>query len=245
MEWPALLDAMEILLAALFALLAAAVVYALATEWRRSSRERAIYRERRLERDAGRETRDVAEMLPVRWGGADQDRLRQMWDSLAACFDIRPEIMRMEDRIGEMTVSTGDTGRHGPDCYDLQEWVQEWCPGASRARIREIMEHEITEQTTVAELMERRRGEGEGARVDAGGTPAPPSAGGRKPPAPQVDVPPGLCGVGLVAYTRPLALRLGGMRGLGWWPGRGNGSQTFVRDRRNESSGPVGSGGEG
>jgi hypothetical protein len=43
MEWPALLDAMEILLAALFALLAAAVVYALATEWRRSSREKTLY----------------------------------------------------------------------------------------------------------------------------------------------------------------------------------------------------------
>jgi hypothetical protein len=73
--------------------------------------------------------------------------------------------------------------------------------------------------------------------------------GRRKPPAgrpvPQEDVPPGLCGVGLVAYTGAVALRLGGMRGLGWWLGRGNGSQTFVRDRRNESSGPVGSGGEG
>lgn len=169
MEWRLVLDAMEILLAALFALLAAAVVYALATEWRRSSREKALYQERRLERDNGREARDVGEMLQVRWSGVDEDRLRQMWDSLATCFDIRPELMRMEDRVGEVTVSVG---WHGPDCYDLQEWVQKWCPGASRARIREIMDHEITEQTTVAELMERRRGEGEGARVDAGRTPA-------------------------------------------------------------------------
>jgi hypothetical protein len=117
-EWPALLDAMEILLAALFALLAAAVVYALATEWRSFSRERAIYQERRLGRDAGREARNVGEMLRVRWGGVDQDRLRQMWDSLATCFDIRPELMRMEDRVGEVTVATGDTGRHGPTRAD-------------------------------------------------------------------------------------------------------------------------------
>ncbi len=32
--------------------------------------------------------------------------------------------------------------------------MQKWCPGVSRARIRVIMDHEITEQTTVAELME-------------------------------------------------------------------------------------------
>lgn len=142
---------MELMLAILLASLAAALGYAVAIEWRRSSRDKALYRQRCRERDARREAGDVVPLLRERFGGVDEPRLRRMWDSLAKSCDIRPELMRPEDRLCDLAMTTS---HYGPDCFDLQEWLQVWHPSATNARIEEIMDHEITDQSTVVEMME-------------------------------------------------------------------------------------------
>ena len=89
-----------------------------------------VYRQRKNRRDSGRVAKDVEVILREHWTGkvVDLDLFRTMWCELSVAVDIDPRLLRPDDQVRQLIITTPskgpDTslelldffGRHLPEC---------------------------------------------------------------------------------------------------------------------------------
>lgn len=113
----------------LLACLVAVMSYAVAYGWIVRSKDIARYRLLQSRRDEGRTPKSVERIFAEEWCEPTTDIgcFRQRWTSLASRIEIDPELLRPDDRLDDVMVSTGT---YGPGSEDLAEFVLDWLPHA-------------------------------------------------------------------------------------------------------------------
>lgn len=150
--------ALGVLVASFVAVIGRAA-WILASEY---AKDNADYREFCRQRDAGRCRKAVDRILAEDWRGspADERDFREVWRRLASCLEIDEELLRPDDRVSDVIVSSE---RFGPDSYDVVDFFDDLVPGEDPFTLLEQVARD--EQETVADIVEAvlsRRAEGTG-----------------------------------------------------------------------------------
>lgn len=126
------------------------VVYAAIVGYIARSKELAVYQSRCRKRDTKHATKPIDAILAEDWGGPTIDlaEFKQIWASLASHLGIDPHRMRPSDRVSDIMVTTA---HHGPDSYDLLEFIQDFLPHADPCEVLEDIAHD--ERETVGDLI--------------------------------------------------------------------------------------------
>ena len=142
--------ALELTVTVLAAMLAIALVTAFTKVAVDYAKERAVYRNRRRERDDARSPKPVDTILADDWDGPpiNPQAVAPLWNTLAAALEISPQLMRPTDLVADIMVSTD---RLGPDSLDLIEWIMDHLPGWNPESVLEEVAHD--ERETVGELI--------------------------------------------------------------------------------------------